>query len=74
MVAPDTPYHSTKFQPYTPSQSKVIPTHVNSTYTPSWPKTHPWKLPHWLPQVHPLIYVPIKHCLKILIINQDMVT
>ena len=34
MVAPDTPYHSTKFQPYTPSQSKVIPTHVNSTYTP----------------------------------------
>ena len=34
MVAPETPYHSTKFQPYTPSQSKVIPTHVNSTYIP----------------------------------------
>ena len=26
MVAPDASYHSTKFQPYTPSQSKILPT------------------------------------------------
>ena len=31
---------------------------------PGWPKTHPWKLPHLLQQVHPLTYVPIKHHLK----------
>ena len=34
LVAPDSPFHSTKFQPYTPSQSKVILTHVNSTSYP----------------------------------------
>ena len=34
LVVPDTPFHSAKFQPYIPYQSKVILTHVNSNYTP----------------------------------------
>ena len=41
MVAPDILYHSAKFQFNTNSISKVILTHVNSTYTPSCPKMHP---------------------------------
>ena len=39
-----------------------------------WPKMHPWKLLHWLPQVHPLAYMPLKHCLKTLIMNQNIRT
>ena len=57
LVAPDISFHSTKFQPYIPSQSKVIFTHVNSTYTPSWPKTHPWN-----PSISKTMALPIKQC------------
>ena len=34
IASPDTLHHSTKFHPCTPSQSKVIVTHVNSTDYP----------------------------------------
>ena len=33
---------------------------------------HPENLPHWLPQVQHLTYVPIKCCLKIFNINGEI--
>ena len=71
MVAPDVPYHPAKFQ-FNTTLSKVVLTHVNSTYTPSWPKIHPCKLPHWLLQVHPPNIHAYKTLPKILIINWEI--
>ena len=72
MVAPDIPYHSTKFHPCPPSQSKVILTHVNSTYTPSWPKNIPLETPALAttstpPNIHVYKTLP-----KIFIINVEI--
>ena len=48
-------HHSTKLHLCTPSQSKAILAHVNSTdYPLDGPKMDPMTLPLWLPQVHPL--------------------
>ena len=41
LIAPETPFHSAKFQSYIPFQSKVILTHVNSTHTPVGQKHTP---------------------------------
>ena len=68
LVVLDTPFHSAKVQPCTPFQSKVNLTHVEFHFLPiRWPEIHPWNLLHWLSQIHLLAYIPLKHCLKILI-------
>ena len=64
MVAPDITYHSTKFQFNIIPLSKVILTHVNSTYTPSWSKTHPTTSHIGYHKYTPK-YMPIKHCQNI---------
>ena len=47
-----------------PTQSNPHEFHLH----PNWP----WTLLHWLPEVHPLTCMPLKHCLKILINNQNI--
>ena len=73
LVAPDTLFHSTKFQSCIPFQFKVILTHVNSTGPPSWPKIYPKNLLHCLPQIHSPSYIPVKHCLKYWILIKNRV-
>ena len=56
-IAPDTPYHSAKFQFNTTPLSKVILTHVNSTYTPIGLKHTPANSTLAIPSTPPYIHV-----------------
>ena len=65
LVALDIFHHTTKLHPCTPPNPKLF-SHMWIPLTlPIWPKMHTMTLPLWLPQVHPISCVPIKHCLKL---------
>ena len=72
LVAPDTSFHSTKFQLCTPIQSKVILTHVNSSSYSLDSLKAPLKSSMLTTISTPPCMHVSKHCLKILIINQNI--